>query len=399
MKTLSYFLRNRSLQTIVVLVVYALLADDLSTRIHQQLYTISLLIKDILMLVMPITIGVFIASTVRSFENKAIIFVITIVMFEACSNFACVWYAFITAKIAVHSLASFNIHNVSNNFEALWRLPLIKPFWWSADKGACVGVVIGCFAAISGNPTLTLYVKRAHKIMEFILTKIFARLIPIFVLGFAAQMHQMKLLNHIFAHYANLLIWLMMFLIAYIFTLFAVGAGFSFMNILRHIKNLLPAGAVALTSGCSLSTMPWTIEGSAKNLHDKSLAQAVIPATTNIQQVGDCIVNSFLCFVIYNNFYDHNPEIYRWFVFSIAFVLARFVTAAMIGGAIFIMLPIYESYLGFTPDMIAIILGMNVVLDPIVTSCNVVANGALCRVFEMVWGWVQRLYKHRNKVR
>ena len=35
--------------------------------------------------------------------------------------------------------------------------------------------------------------------------------------------------------------------------------------------------------------------------------------------------------------------------------------------------------------MIAIILALNVVLDPIVTSCNVVANGALCRVFEVVW--------------
>ena len=49
------------------------------------------------------------------------------------------------------------------------------------------------------------------------------------------------------------------------------------------------------------------------------------------------------------------------------------------------MLPIYETYLNFNTEMIAIILALNVVLDPIVTSCNVVANGALCRVFEVVW--------------
>ena len=49
------------------------------------------------------------------------------------------------------------------------------------------------------------------------------------------------------------------------------------------------------------------------------------------------------------------------------------------------MLPIYESYLGFTPEMIAIILAVNVILDPLVTCTNVVANGALCRVFERVW--------------
>ena len=41
--------------------------------------------------------------------------------------------------------------------------------------------------------------------------------------------------------------------------------------------------------------------------------------------------------------------------------------------------------------MIAIILALNVVLDPLITSCNVMANGALCRVFEKVWTFVQGL--------
>jgi Na+/H+-dicarboxylate symporter len=56
------------------------------------------------------------------------------------------------------------------------------------------------------------------------------------------------------------------------------------------------------------------------------------------------------------------------------------------------MLPIYEKYLNFTPEMIAIILALNVVLDPLITSCNVMANGALCRVFEKVWARVQTLF-------
>jgi Na+/H+-dicarboxylate symporter len=79
--------------------------------------------------------------------------------------------------------------------------------------------------------------------------------------------------------------------------------------------------------------------------------------------------------------------------------LARFLTAAVIGGSIFIMLPIYETYLGFNNEMIAIILALNVVLDPIVTSSNVLANGALCRVFERFWNWLQiTLYKKKNEV-
>ncbi len=138
-----------------------------------------------------------------------------------------------------------------------------------------------------------------------------------------------------------------------------------------------------------MSTMPWTIEGSAKNLKNPLLATAIIPATTNIQQIGDCLAQTFLCFMIYRHFYGHNPDLMTWIIFSNVFVLARFATAAVLGGAIFIMLPIYENYLNFNPEMIAIILALNLVLDPLITSCNVMANGALCRVFEKVWTFVQ----------
>ena len=77
-----------------------------------------------------------------------------------------------------------------------------------------------------------------------------------------------------------------------------------------------------------------------------------------------------------------------WLNFSFVFVLARFATAAVLGGAIFIMLPIYETYLSFTPEMIGIILAFNTILDPLITSSNVMANGALCRIFERVWTFV-----------
>jgi Na+/H+-dicarboxylate symporter len=142
---------------------------------------------------------------------------------------------------------------------------------------------------------------------------------------------------------------------------------------------------MALTSGCSISTMPWTIEGTSKNLQNPSFAQAVIPATTNIQQIGDCIANTFLCFILYRHFFGEAPDFHTWLSFTVVFVLARFATAAVLGGAIFIMLPIYENYLFFNGEMIAIILAFNVILDPLITSCNVIANGALCRVYERVW--------------
>lgn len=279
---------------------------------------------------------------------------------------------------------------LSETFSALWRLPFARPSWWSADKGTFIGILIGLIAASRSSP-IKLFVARGKRIAEKILTSFFARLIPLFILGFIARMHATHLLEQICSQYGLLLIELVALLILYIGILFLLGRGNQTPSFGQRIKHLIPAASMAFSSGCSLSTMPWTIEGTSKNLVDPSLAKAVIPATTNIQQIGDCITNTFLCFLIYHQFYGHPPDLLIWSSFSIVFVLARFATAAVIGGAIFIMLPIYESYLHFTPEMIAIILAFNVILDPLVTCSNVVANGALCRIFEKVWSGLTKL--------
>lgn len=378
-------LKNRTVQTLLLITIYAIFAPSLSTHTHQSLYTLSILIKDILVWIMPITVCVFIASTIDSFERKAPLFILILVLFEGCSNFLSVWYAYGAGSIVSNEFGGFEIVDLKDNFKALWRIPLQKPIWWGADKGSIAGLIIGCISALLGSRNIKTILTGSKNIIEAILTKGFARLIPIFVLGFIAQIYKTGLLNHMIVHYSMLILYLLFFILMYLLLIFAVGNGFRPSGMIRDIKNLLPAGGVALTSGCSLSTMPWTIKGTSMNLKDPELAKAIIPATTNIQQIGDCITNTFLCFLIYKHFFGYTPDVLTWGIFSLVFVAARFATAAVIGGAIFIMLPIYQNYLSFSDEMLAIILALNVILDPIVTSSNVVANGGLAKIFENVW--------------
>jgi len=391
-------IKNRSIQTIVVLVLYIMYADILSIQIHQLFYTISLLIKELLVWLMPLTIGVFIANSISSFKQKAINFILLLFLFEAISNFSCVWYSFLTANLIADTVPPLQSSILEDKFRALWYFPLTKPEWWSSDKGILFGLIIGYIASFNQKSSLHLVVRHFYKIIEFILTKIFARLIPIFILGFAVHMYQLKILGYIIENYALLLCEVLFFLTSYTYFLFFIGSNFSIKKTVQSIQNLLPAGFIALSSGCSLSTIPWTISGTAKNLQNKSLAEIIIPSTTNIQQVGDCIINAFLCFLIYKNFYGKTPDVLLWLKFSIIFTLARFITAAILGGAIFIMIPIYENYLYFNAEMIAIILAFNVLLNPIVTSFNVIANRALCRLYEIVWNKYNAIDKVKQDI-
>ena len=379
------WMRHRICQVLVGILLYILLADFLPLPVHRALYGCSVLIKDLLLWMLPLTVGFFIAHTISRFERKAPTFVFLLLIVEGVSNLICVWYSFLGGHIAADFLPPLKAVPSTAAFTPLFTLPLAKPAWWSVNGGLMFGLLFGCITALYPKPMLRVVVEGGKEAAQWLLTHIISKLIPLFVLGYVARMYQTHLLQHVAGQYGMFVVWLCGILAVYIAALFFLSAGGSVRGALRSLKNMLPAGGLAFTSGCSLSTMPWTIEGCSKNVRTPAFARAVIPATTNIQQVGDCITNGFLCFLIYKHVYSCTPDLFTWLNFSIVFVLTRYATAAIIGGAIFLMLPIYETYLSFSPEMIAIILAFNVILDPLITATNVIANGAMCRIFERIW--------------
>jgi hypothetical protein len=386
-------LRHRGVTVALVVCLYLMTAPVLPLVADQGLYAISLTIKDLLLWTLPLSVALFIAHAIASFEKNAPLFLITLLLFEIFSNGSSVWFAYGCGSLVGEILPPLSAPSLDAQFEPLWQLPWIRPSWWSPDKGSGVGVVIGFIAAFAA-PRLRSPIAHGKHLAEWILTRVFSRLIPLFIVGFVARMHRTGLFHTALTRYANLILWLIAIWTVYLFFLFWVGSEFSIKQASRSGKNLLPAAGIALSSSCSLSTLPWTIEGAGKNLRNPELAKAIIPATTNIQQIGDCIANAFLAFLVYRHFFGAAPPLSLWIPFSTVFVLSRFATAAVLGGALFIMLPIYESFLSFTPEMIGIMIAFNVILDPLITCANVVGNAALCKIFERVWNWTtQVLYQ------
>jgi hypothetical protein len=388
--------KHRAVLIISLLTLFLLTATVVPITLHQGFYTLSLFIKDIMLWLLPLTVGSFIASTIVGFEKKAALFVGTLVVFEAVSNFTSVMFAYLAAGSVSDIVPEAMIGKQSVQFLPLWKLPLSRPSFWSADKGTMLGLILGALALTFNHEPLKNWISKWKDLSNWILTKVFSPLIPLFILGFFARIYHTGLIKDLSSKYTLVVMWLCMFLITYILALVVLASDFTLRGFFKTLKNLGPAGAIAFSSGCSLSTMPWTINGASKNLKNPSFAQSIIPATTNIQQIGDCIANTFLCFLIYKHFFGHAPSLSIWLSFAVMFTLARFTTAAVLGGAILIMIPVYEKYLGFNSEMVAIILAFNVLLDPIITSSNVLANGALCSVFEKLWLKVTGLKKQES---
>jgi Na+/H+-dicarboxylate symporter len=379
-------LKNTALQTIVAICFVLIIGPHLPLYISRSFYTLSLLIRDLLMYVLPIAIFAYITSMLSGLKQRAFLLVGVLLCFEALSNTLSISYAY-GIGFAIYSKINLlnNTFKEAENLSPFFSLGQYRPQFYTADKGTLLGVLTGFFFATGRGESVVQTFQRLKKYIDVIFSKILAKLIPVMVLGFLLNIQKSGLLDNVSQNYGFAFLIIILGIIFYLLLLFIIAGSFRIHEIGRQIQNIWPAGVIAFTSSSSAATMPFTIVAVEKNLQDPSFAGLIIPATTNIQQIGDCIANVFFGLLILKQFGFSFPEFNVWLSFMAVYVLARFTTAGMIGGAIFILIPIYEKYLGFTPEMSSVLLALNIVLDSFITSSNVLANGALCVIFEKIW--------------
>lgn len=397
--TLFLIFKNRLLLTSVLILLFAVFASVLPLSIHRGFYTLSLLIKDVLLFFLPVIVGFYIAASLSSFQKKAPLFLVTLLIFEFFSNAFSVSYAYFMGLELWGSIEHQSLMMIAiENLDPFFRINQFKPQWLSIQKGTIAGVILGLLHVYIHHPLLDNLLLRGKKISEFLLVRIFSKLIPIFLLGFLSNMYCSGLFSKLFSALSQGVLYAVFITLSYLGILLFIAAKGRIKVMLFNLKNLLPAGITSFSSGCSLATMPLTIYGTEKNLSHPGFAKMIIPSTTNIQQVGDCLINSFMCLIILKQFGFPFPSFSSWAIFTFFYCLTRYATAAVLGGAIFILLPLYETYLGFTPEMLAILLAINVFFDPIITAANVMANGFLCQIFEQVWVFMNGKKLHHLEV-
>jgi Na+/H+-dicarboxylate symporter len=381
-------LKNTSIQTLLAVLCVLLFHESIPLDWARGFYTLSLTLKDVLLAILPLSICVFIASTLNSFKKRGYLLVVSIALFElvsnACASFAAYGLSFWGASLykggispaSISPLVPFQIEGL--NFKAL------LPRFWRVEYGTAFGIVLGLFMPYVQSTTLEKMLTSLSSFLKKIFNR-FSRLIPLLVVGFFFNLLKITDFKTLFLQGGKAISIMIMGITGYVILLYFIVGRFSIKKTAQALQNALPAGLTAFSSMCSLSSMPITIQATEKNLNNPRFASMVIPATTNIQQVGDCFIQVFLCCMILS-FFGHNiPNLTTFLAFLGAFVLARFTTVAVLGGAFFIMLPLYQKYFGFNEEMIAMLLIFNMILDPIVTSSNVMANSALCVLFERFW--------------
>jgi Na+/H+-dicarboxylate symporter len=253
----------------------------------------------------------------------------------------------------------------------------------SNDEALLSGVIFGLIACFLSE-TVTQKIIRFLEIVTKYYFKILIPIMPFFIIGTALKLQHDGILVQIFERYLPILLIFVASAYCLVLLLYFVLAGFSLSKAVMYLKNVFPAAITAFGSMSSASALPLSIKAAEENSEQKSNASVIIPATVNIHLVGDCFFIPMIAMAVMASFNMGIPNVSDYIVFAVHFVLAKFAVAAVPGGGILVMLPILQQYLGFSPEMLALVTALYVLFDPLITACNVGGNGAFAILFDKI---------------
>lgn len=377
---------HRKMPIILLLEIIAisLLTPYLPLILQKTLYSISLTIKSGIVFILPFIIFGLLFKTMVGLAKQATLIIILILLMVCTSNGTTTFLShYIGMWIFQFNMSILTPHTV-NALAPLWTFTLPKII--ANDKAMLAGIIIGI---IFGNVLPSFSQSLAHK-FDRIINKLLALIIfviPVFIAGFVVKLQVDGVIATLAKDYTKIFTIIALSQFSYLFFIYFALNRFNIKLTLLTIKNMLPAVMTGFSTMSSAAAMPFTIAGVKRNTRNKDLASSVIPVTVNIHLVGDCIAIPVLAYAVIKSFGLPEPALMTYLVFVLYFVLAKFSVAAVPGGGILVMLPILENYLGFNAEMLSLITALYILFDPVITSANVLGNGAFALMVDKLQGW------------
>ncbi len=346
------------------------------------LYAVSLSLKSLIVFVLPFLVFGLLFKTAVQLSKKASRMIVGLLLMICVSNFISTMLSYSVGLFAYQLDLSMTFPSDVVALEPMWNfsLPKLAGNAQAMFGGLILGVILGRW-----KPALAekLSVKFEGIIAKIL--KAFLLIIPAFIAGFIIKMDQDRVMHYIVAHYGWIFALIGSALLIYITFIYWVANRYSVSSCMKSLKNMLPAAIAGFGSMSSAAAMPLTLLGTEKNAKNPDIARSIIPLTVNIHLIGDCFAIPIFAFAIMKSFGMAEPSFVSYLVFALYFVLAKFSVAAVPGGGILVMLPILESCLGFSGEMLSFITALYILFDPVITCANVLGNGGFAMMMEKLF--------------
>lgn len=366
---------------LIIITIILLLNPYLSLEIKQIIYAISLTVKSLILMLLPIVIFGLLYNAMIGMARSATTIIALILICVCASNFTS---TFLSHYIGVW-IYHFNLSLISPK-----ELSGLTPAWTFEFPRLIANskaMFLGIFFALIMGKWWPRVAQNISVVFEKIISKTlqsFSILITLFVAGFVVKMQFDGTVQTIIKDYMMIFLVVICAQYSYIAFAYALLSRFRPKEWINSIKNMLPAAMAGFSTMSSASVMPLTIVGAELNAKNKEIVRSVVPATVNIHLVGDCIAIPIFAYAVMKSFGMPEPSFISYFVFICYFVLAKFSVAAIPGGGIVVMLPVLESCFGFNGEMLSLMTALYILFDPVITSANVLGNGMFAKMIDKI---------------
>lgn len=245
--------------------------------------------------------------------------------------------------------------------------------------------VLGIGMAGTNSKALSSVMHEFQTIIEKMLSSVIIPLLPLLICGTFANMTyagqvQMLLKTFIRVYGIVILLHLSIILIQY-----CVACGIAGKNPFRSILTMIPAYLTAIGTQSSAATIPVTLRQTKMNGVSEDVADFVIPLCATIHLSGSTITLTSCAMAV---MMMHNMPVTIGIMFPFIMMLGVVMVAApgVPGGAVMAALGVLASMLGFTPDMLALMVALYLAQDSFGTACNITGDGAIAILMDKLVG-------------
>lgn len=352
--------------------------NDASPPVVTFFYTISSLIKELLVLILPFVILIFMTSFLVEFSSGVLLFVAGLVGFIIFSNTLVTFYSYgiysLVYPFVIDASYQLPVLKLTSSIQPLIELPIKKIL--DNNTALLIGLAAGMLLAFKPNPDIIELVKKAREICIQTLRKVLTPIIPLFIFGFILKLQKDDILEQLIVVYSKVFIVILMTMITYIMAMYIALAKGNLIKAFKLMKDFFPAAITAFSTMSSMAAYPITLECAQHISKNPRLTQGILTSTVNIHLMGVGIAIPILAITVLMYFGQPFPNLTTYAVFAIYLILAKFSVAAIPGGSIMIASQVLQDHLSFSPEMSALIISLYMLVDPFSTATNVFGNGA-----------------------
>ncbi|PIZ33183.1 MAG: hypothetical protein COY39_03470 [Alphaproteobacteria bacterium CG_4_10_14_0_8_um_filter_37_21] len=388
------YLKNTNIQLLIALVLAYVLQPFLSVNAVAFFYSLSLALKDALMLILPLLIFFYVAAALTSFKKAAPLMVLSLLVLVVLSNALTVLTAYGVGILTLQRICGDTVIALSSNsvqIPILFKFPLPQLIKneWALITGILVGVSCSIIP-VNKRESIVEFIQSGKTKATTVLKKGFIPILPLYVLGFGMKLIHNGSLSTLLHSYSKVFILSSTLIFCYTMLMYLIGTGMSVQKTLASIKNMFPALLTGFSTMSSAIAMPMTLAATEKNIKDSTYAQFVVPTTANIHMIGDGLNIAFTALALLVMSGCGLPSFDVYLVFVMYYCLAKFSSAGVPGGGVIVILPVAEKYLGLNADLTSLLATIYILQDSLLTSSNVMANGAFAMITHKILkkiGW------------